>query len=45
MVDKETTEDKVFVKKAINTTQAITDTTVQKVYADGAYHSNDNETF
>ena len=45
MVDKATTPDTVFVKPAINSTQAITDTPVQKVYADGAYHSPDNETF
>ena len=44
-VDKANTPDTVFVQPAISSTQAITDIPVEKVYADGAYQSPDNDAF
>lgn len=44
-VDTANTPDTIFVQPAISSTQAITDTPVEKVYADGAYQSPDNDAF
>ncbi|MEE4287441.1 MAG: transposase [Mariniphaga sp.] len=44
-VDKANVADTIFVQPAISSTQAITDTPVEKVYADGAYQSPGNDEF
>lgn len=44
-VDKANVADTTFVQPAITSTQAITNTPVEKVYADGAYQSPFNDTF
>src|SRR5680860_396601 len=43
IVEKANVPDTVFVEPAISATQAITGATVEKVYADGAYQSPDND--
>jgi hypothetical protein len=45
IVDKANVSDTVFVQPAISATQAITGMQVEKVYADGAYQSPDNDNF
>ncbi|MDF1572449.1 MAG: hypothetical protein P1P82_12635 [Bacteroidales bacterium] len=45
IVDKANVPDTVFVQSAISATQAITGVPVEKVYADGAYQSPDNDGF
>lgn len=45
IVDKANVPDTVFVQPAIGATQAITGVTVEKVYADGAFQSPDNDDF
>jgi len=44
-VDKANIPDTAFVQPAISSTQEITDTAVEKVYADGAYQSPCNDAF
>ncbi|MFW5657708.1 MAG: transposase [Bacteroidota bacterium] len=44
-VDKANVADSTFVQPAITSTQAITNTSVEKVYADGAYQSPCNDSF
>lgn len=43
IVEKANVADTAFVQPAISSTQAITGTTVEKVYSDGAYQSPDND--
>jgi len=43
IVEKANVPDTVFVEPAINATKAITGGAVEKVYADGAYQSPDND--
>jgi hypothetical protein len=45
LVNKANVPDTIFVQPAISATQAITGVTVEKVYADGAYQSPDNDDF
>jgi hypothetical protein len=44
-VDKANVADTVFVQPAISSTQAVTDTPVEKVYVDGAFQSPCNDEF
>lgn len=45
IVAKANVPDTIFVQPAISASQAITGVTVEKVYADGAYQSPDNDDF
>ncbi len=45
IVDKANVSDTIFVQPAISATQEITGVQVEKVYADGAYQSPDNDGF
>ena len=45
IVDKANVSDTIFVQPAISATQEITGVQVEKVYADGAYQSPDNDDF
>lgn len=45
LVNKANVPDTIFLQPAISATQAITGVTVEKVYADGAYQSPDNDDF
>lgn len=45
IVDKANVSDTIFVQTAIETTEAITGMPVEKVYADGAYQSPNNDQY